>query len=562
MRRIWKTLVGVLAAVAMLLTGLAGASTAFAADETTKYTITINESTEGYSFEAYQVFSGDLYEKDGKKVLSNIVWGSGVNGNDLLTALQQDKTLGSDFTGVSTAAGVAEKLGSYTDNSDKAQAFASIAAKHLKTDEKKSSMWNAEGGNYTISNLEAGYYLVKNADTSGVPSGGAATEYVLRVVGNVTVTPKSDVPTVEKKVQDINDSTDTQPGEWQDSADHDVNDVVPFKLTGTLPDNYDAYKSYKYAFHDTLSKGLTFNADSLKVYAVNGDVKTELKKVEVSTDKTGYTVATGDAADTEGAYAGGHTLDIAFADLKQAVDMTGSKAPITKDTKIVVEYTATLNDQSIIGSKGNPNKVYLEFSNNPNEGGEGDTGHTPEDQVIVFTYELDVTKTDDEGNPLEGAKFTLYKKTSGYAEDDGAGTGWKQIGNETEAVCTGTGESKKCVAPFQRVDDGDYKLVETTVPDGYNKAADVEFTITATHTDENKDGIDELTGLKIKIGDETEDGVLATGVVSATVENKSGSELPETGGMGTTILYVVGAAVVVFAGLGLAVTLRRRQSRR
>ena len=104
--------------------------------------------------------------------------------------------------------------------------------------------------------------MIKDQDGSLTGDNDSYTDYIIKVVGDTTDTPKSDVPTVEKKVKDINDSTDDAMTDWQDSADHDIDDSVPFQLKATLADNVSSYTTYKVVFHDTLSKGLTYNNDA------------------------------------------------------------------------------------------------------------------------------------------------------------------------------------------------------------------------------------------------------------------------------------------------------------
>ena len=538
MKKLAKALLGLIAAVAMLFTGLALPSSAVAADAT--YTLTINGTETGHTYEAYQVFSGKLSESK----LSDIQWGTGVDGEKILNALKTDTTFGAGdanaFKDVTTASGVAEKLSAYQTDSAEAKAFAKVVGANLKNDAGTSQEGTStEQGKYayTISGLAAGYYLVKDKNDS-VPEGDDAyTDFILKIVKDTTATPKSDVPTVEKKVKDVNDSTgDTS--DWQDSADHDINDTIEYKLTGDLPSNYDSYKTYAYKFTDTLSKGLTVNEDSVKVYVVNDDsTETEIT--------AGYTKSVAEVdATVIGPYAGGHVLTVAFDDLKTAT----TTATITNGSKIVVKYTATLNENAIIGSAGNPNKVDLTFSNNPN--GEG-TGKTPEDEVIVFTFKLTVNKVDGNKNPLAGAGFSLYKYD--FASSAYGTTPVKKY----EAGTTTSFD-------FSGLDDGQYKLVEDTAPDGYNKIADIEFKIVATHTQDDGNPARTLTVLNItdlegnNMNGFTIDG--STKNVSTDVVNKKGSELPETGGIGTTILYVAGAACVIAAGVWFG--LRRRGSTR
>lgn len=468
---------------------------AFADDST--YTLTLDGTTTGHTYEVYQIFAGDV-SSDGT-TLSNITWGSGVTSFT--------------FNGSSDAATIAESLDGTTDDSSTAQSFATTAAANLGT---ATATVSSTASTTTISGLAAGYYLVKDADNSQSGENSSYTRFILKVVGDATAELKSDVPSVVKKVQDTNDTTG-ETSDWQDSADYDINDSVPFQLTATLPSNLDDYTEYYLEFSDTLSDGLTYNGDA-KVYLVNGDDKTDVT--------SSFTIADGGSS-------------FKINNLK-------SLDGVTSSTKVVVEYTATLNENAVIGSEGNPNTVKLIYSNNPNYTGSGETsptGETPEDTVIVFTYKVVVNKVKEDGtSPLEGAGFTLYKK-------DSSGK-W----NEVETISAGD----TTTFTFSGLDDGDYKLVETTVPDGYNKASDVEFTISASHSEE----ADEPKLISLSVDQTSADFTSSTtdGSLTTDVVNKKGSVLPSTGGMGTTILYVVGTILVLAAGI-LLVTKKRMDAK-
>ena len=482
-----------------LVMALALAVPAFA-DETT-YSITINNSTEGHTYEAYQIFTGDLY--DG--TLSNIEWGSGVS--------EAGKTALGD------AAAKAETI----KTADDAAAFAKEVAGYLGT--VAGSANAVTDGKYVISGLAAGYYLIKDQEGSLTGDHDSYTSYILEVVKNVDVDPKNTgTPEVVKKVQDINDSKDSSitDNAWQDSADHDIGDKVPFQLTATLADNVSSYTTYKVVFHDTLSKGLTYNNDAKVTF--NGTDVTSSFTITSAVNADGIT-----------------TLTISCDNVKALG--AGNSSVIT------VEYTATLNENAIIGSAGNPNKVYLEYSNNPHDSTE--TGKTPEDTVIVFTYKTiinKVTKNPDydpevEGSkeyiPLTGAEFTLQKKQA-----DGT---YKDIAVVKNAEGT--------TFTFSGLDDGEYKLVETTTPSGYNDIDDIEFEIIATHTNGDTPVLENLNGNKIS-GEITFASNTTDGSLSANVINNKGAELPSTGGMGTTIFYVVGS-ILVLAAVVLLVTKKR-----
>lgn len=468
-----------------LVMALALAVPAFA-DET--YSITINNSTEGHTYEAYQIFTGDLY--DG--TLSNIEWGSGVS--------EAGKTALGD------AAAKAETI----KTADDAAAFAKEVAGYLGTVAGSAS--TVTDGKYVISGLAAGYYLIKDQDSTLGDKNDAYTDYILKVVDDEEITPKSDTAEVEKKVQDTNDSTGVTSG-WQDSADHDIGDKVPFQLTATLADNVSSYTTYKVVFHDTLSEGLTYN----------NDAKVTFNSTDVTSS---FTITSAVNAD------GSTTLTISCDDVKALG--AGNSSVIT------VEYTATLNENAVIGSAGNPNKVYLKYSNNPHDSTE--TGKTPEDTVIVFTYKTIINKVDGEDKALTGAAFKLEKKLSDNT--------WKLIKEFTvdEANPTST-------FTFTGLDDGTYKLTETVTPASYNTIDPITFSITATHSDGAEPALTELNGNKITGEIDFTENIPA-GSLSANVINNKGAELPSTGGMGTTIFYVVGS-ILVLAAVVLLVTKKR-----
>ena len=208
----------------------------------------------------------------------------------------------------------------------------------------------------------------------------------------------------------------------------------------------------------------------------------------------------------------------------------------TNSSVIVVEYIAFLDTDAVIGSAGNPNTVYLEYSNNPNWNGEGTpTGKTPTDKVIVFTYKLDVNKVDENQNPLAGAEFKLEKFVNGA---------WVEVVNKLTLDTTGT------IFTFTGLDDGQYKLTETKAPNGYNIGSPLEFVITAEHNvTADEPTLISLTGDKVT-------GTASTGTLLTTVINQKGATLPETGGMGTTLFYVAGFAMMITAA-GAFVARRR-----
>ena len=485
-----KTMKKVLAVLVSMVMVLAFCVTGVAADvELTQHT-----------FAAYQIFKGDLTE--GNK-LSNVTWGDGVQGKELLAELNNQEA----FATCASAADVAKVLETYHTDSTKANAFAKTAAAHVT--ETKTE------GTGKVDLPAAGYYLIVDT-TATTGEYDAKNLSLLKVNGAGTVTPtiKTDKPTLEKKVKDINDSTGSE-SDWQDSADYDIGDEIPYKLTATMGDlsNYD---HYYLNFHDTMTH-LTL---------VEGSV--EVKVGEKTLAKEQYTVTWN--ADNK-------TMDVAIMDVKAHEATTG--------TKVTVTYKATLDADAVLGSAGNPNTADLEYSNNPNNTGDGktkpeETGKTPEDKNIVFTYKVTANKVNENQQPLEGAEFELFKKAK-----DGS---W--ISKEKR---TGTGDNQN-VFEWIGLDDGDYKIEETTTPSGYNTIDPIEFTITAEHdTTADNPELKTLSGNVFT-------GNVTTGAVSANIVNKSGSTLPETGGIGTTVFYVIGGMLMAAAAV-LLITKKRMNNK-
>lgn len=488
--KLFKKLASFILAFAMVM-AIAMPSVVMAADN---YTITITPTTSDHTYEAYQIFEGKLSNDK----LSDIKWGDAIT--------EEGKTeLLSEYN-AKDAADLAEKLSKFVYESEEIKAFAKKASKYLQNP----TTAKAEGNTATITVNKAGYYLIKDKDGSLDKKDETYTEFILKVVKTQTVAPKSSKPTSEKKVKDINDSEGTTMTDWQDSADWDIGDKVPFQLKGTVAADYDNYKVYKMTFHDHESTGLTFDEASVKVY-VNG---------KLVADKTKYEVVTEGLEDD-------CTFEVKFADLKLIPEVTARST-------ITVEYESVLNENAEIGSEGNPNTMHMEFSNNPNDEQGGKTGKTPEDEVIVFTYKTVINKVDPDGHALEGADFKLEKKV-------GDGDNWvKKDVVKSNANTTFT---------FTGLDDGVYRLTETNTPGGYNtmNPNPLEFTISATHEETAvKPKLLSLSG-KPKSGDVTFDSSLENGTLTTRIVNKSGSSLPETGGMGTTVLYAAGTLMILAA---------------
>lgn len=561
MRKTIKRLGAVLLAMAMAVSVLC--TGALAAE--TSNSITITTTSSGHTYEAYQVFAGSTSATtDDKTSLGITGWGSGVKADELVTALTTesnatDSILSGKFTNIlqkgnkadggrvdansaDAAQNVAASIKDFSNKGEEAKAFAKIVAAHLSeaktsSTETKNSDSDVTTG-YKIDNLETGYYLVKDEDnTIGANKEDAYTNYIMEVVGAVTVKPKSAVPTVEKKI--VENKAE------KDATTAKVGDVVNFELTGTLPDNYADYTKYQYEFHDTLSKGLTYN-DDVKVYVKNGNKE----EVEI----TGYTVTpakntatTTPTADT--------AITVTFADLKIANGKDNPDVTIDKGSKIIVKYSATLNENAVVGEAGNTNTVNLVYSNNPNG---TSTGTTKDDKVTVYTFQLNVTKVDGTSNStkLAGAKFKLYYEKDGtknYAtvnlsEGDNKDkiTGW--TATETKGTVLTTDDNGNITV--KGLKEGTYYLEETEAPAGYNKlTAPVKVDIA-----NNPNSIYELKSVEA----DGKAGTVAQAVGTITIANNKGSTLPSTGGMGTKLFYAVGG--ILMAGAAIVLVVRKRRS--
>ena len=488
-----KRMLALLAAFALVL---AMAVPAFAAS------ITINGT--GKTYKAYKLLNATVSGTGEDKKISYTV-------NEKYTDILKAATSATDEKGIiKTIEGKTEATA--------IRSFANDIYAKIKAD-KIAEDYTSTGK--TFANVDKGYYLIVETELDG-----NADTYSLVMLNtadqdNVTVTSKEDSPTFEKKIKEKNDSTGVESG-WQDGADYDINDVVPFKLQGTVPQNYGAYNTYEYVFHDKMSSGLTFDASSVVV------------KVDGTAIASGYSVVTESLEDD-------CTFEVRFENLKNI-------SAVTAGCTITVEYNATLNNKAVIGSEGNPNEAKLEYSNNPY--GDG-TGKTPLDKVIAFTYQLVANKVDKDDSPVKGAGFTLYK--------------WSNEENKYVAV---SGEITGVTTfNFKGIDAGQYKLVESKVPDGYTKAEDLVFTVVATYDTDNNDP--KFGTLTIKDGDKVisdgEDKVFTVNLVAGSfttdVVNLTGTTLPSTGGMGTTVFYVVGGGLMAVAVV-LLVTKKRMENKR
>lgn len=522
--------------------------TALAADT---YTITVDGSgtVANHTFEAYQIFKGDLHAPatgeggNTSKILSNIVWGTGVNTN----------AEGFAEAFPESAAATAEKLLTVAD----AQAFAKKIAPFL-SDVHTDCSTKDGSGNYVISGLSAGYYLVKDKDNTLTGANDFYTAYLMKVVANVTATPKGEKPTLEKQIQNNNT------GEWSTTGNvaFQLGDTVNFRIITSVPDISRYPDGYTYIVHDTMTAGFTskVTADAASVSIVIDNNPTDTLAGDY------YTIVLNPHGDT------GETshFDITI-NISQAI----ADDKIQAGDKLYINYAAVLNEKADfyqIGEKTNTNTAQLEYSNNPN--GEG-TGKTPESKVNAWTLPAIISKVDgkDNAKTLDGAKFVLsrnpnLKVSDMKCDENGVPTvttdliplfapGDQQTSTAAydiataEQVAAGTHITyvvelgSKVLAGFG---EHAYYLYETKAPNGYNLLAEpVKFTF---HTSATMDLLTDPAWITLN-----DSATQLTGM-NFDIANNAGATLPETGGIGTTLFYVIGALLVVGAGV-LLVTKKR-----
>ena len=542
-------------------------------------TVTHDSTDEGtHSYEAYQIFTGDLVQDEsGNKSLSNIGWGDGITvDGDFVAAIEALRDSTADgyvaLTTTSSAAAFADAIAELNARHDSATAQAVAAAIGAALNSANVIEGTATG----VSGLQPGYYLIQDAAAPTAPdnehNSGAKTRYILQVVGTVTIAEKASVPSVVKKVGDVND-TDGGDAVYQDSADYDIGDAVPFKITATTASTVHDYVKYHVTIVDDQSAGLDA-PEGFSIAVLTGDPLTVANTANATATKTVGKIKVTATVITEGA---DFQIKVTF----ENTDNAGKTENLVKlgdgadSAPIVVSYTSVLNSSAELGATGNPNEVKLKYSNNPNSTDDSDTdeGETPKDKVIVFTYKPVINKVDENNEPLTGAGFTLYKEVAaGYVAQEGETV---QTGAAIKTALAAQNSSINAAAlkdasnyvakamtlvtgsqtsfEFKGIDDGKYVLVETTIPEGYNAFVAEEFEVTATHSAESDDP--QLTALT---GGNRLTGAADAGTLTGNVENKSGAVLPSTGGIGTTIFYILGAILVL--GAGIVLVTRRRMS--
>lgn len=570
------------------------AITVSADTEVHKHYIAVENNREGYVYTAYQIFSGDV---DSTGVLSNVKWGAAIP-QDQIDDLMAELTQLDAFADCTDAESVAAVLATAADPMDDpmAIAFGDVIGK-FATVAAGSSTFDSTTGKHTIYNLTDGYYLVKNTT---VPEGANTTytRYMLKVVADVNIGHKGSFPQVEKKIVE---------GESRlDVSEAFIGEVVTYEIVGTLPDNIDFYDTYYYVFTDTLSKGMTYNGDA--TVTVDGE------------DVTAYFYK--NASDYEGTgnkYEGGTSIVVGIEDLLALEQLEEPSVDITANSKVVLTYTVTLNENAVVGGfEGNPNKIVLEYDNNPNNDGNGATnppsenpdeptppdvsGKTPEDEVTTFTTELSIQKVDGAGKVLTGAEFTLTSDTNVKMNvvtkytftEDADGVYWKlKDGTYTMTAPmvddpNTTDKNEDTSSVYESITTKYIVTPQVTVTTvdpaaAYNVTAAVDgnglvsftglgagtYTLSETKTPSGYNTMDPIT-FKVDFG---YDGAQeryefsspdrrfvqnVNNTMLVEIENVAGSTLPSTGGAGTTMLYVIGS--ILFVGAAVLLITKKRMA--
>lgn len=537
MKSLMKKVFAAAAAIATVF-GLAATTvaTANAADNATLTVSTTDAKFAGKTVNAYKMFSATVSGDGGSKAVSYTL-------TDEWKPFFKNSTA-SGLTGA-TDENVNDKANDYVSKlkdedlvafATKASNWAQTKTNSITADATAMVSADATNGSYTatFTNLDYGYYVVAVPGATLANASGQYATLVSVDSTNVNTDIKGDLPTVDKKVQ--------VDGTGKDATDAKIGDTLTFTLTSTIPD-MSAYDTYTFNFKDTLSQGLTFGqVTSVTVEGVTNPL----------TVNTDYTVTTPTVSD--------NTLTVAMKDFKAKQQANAGK-------KITVTYTATLNENAVVGGAGNTNSAKIQYSNNPST---NETGESEPSKVRVFTYGFTVDKyTGDEytdkARRLAGAEFTLAPKN----DTDSTAISFVQVSagdGTTNAVyrVAKTGEegaTTTIITPasgkvvFQGLKNGEYTLTETKAPAGYNKLASAigvkvngqnngtdttNATVTITYNNNNGSNYDQTA---------------SNGVIP--VQNKSGAILPGTGGMGTIAFTVIGVLVIA---LGVAWTLKRKNA--
>lgn len=560
---------------------MAPVTMAFADGTTGSITINkVNDANKDNTFKAYQIFKAKVVDdKDKSKVASDIKWANITVSSKVITAItgstEYRELVKNDSTKKlkddPSASDVAEWLSQNVKGTSASTATTggtrvasgsvlnSIAKAVAKDETAVGSSFKA-GEKWTCPDDSGdGYYLFVSDGLTDPAEPNTGTSPIFAIVGGnpVTVTEKTSIPTVEKKIFDDTaglDAADAGESNWKDSGDAWIGQEIDYRLTGHVADNIASYDTYYYEFHDTLSKGLKVvkNSDGslngLHVYIVNNGTKNEVKFDKAN----GYDVAVTDDATT-----GTELLKVSFDNLKAVQSTKENKISVDAASTVVVTYKAQLTSDVEYKAVGTTNEVELVYSNNPMT---DDKGTSESDKVTDYVFGLDVTKTDADSNNVNAklvARFKVKMTKVGNAVIPGGGKWLTQEGGLTseasEAGVFATENDNKVFIPG--LVEGEYQIIESEAPAGYNTID--PFTITVAPKYDSTGTLEKLdvTSSSDMAVAKTEKN-LTTTKIPVTIRNKKGSNLPLTGLNGVTFTWIAGGAVLC---IGVAHLIRSRK---
>ena len=538
--KITKTLLSLCLVFALIITMTGVNKTRVMADD---YTITITDSSNDagtHTYKAYKIFDITV---NGTEVTVDD-WAEGVNGATLLDSLKNDATIGTLFTDCTDASDVAQVLSDDTnfpsdtaadvDADSNIKALTAIIAANLSTAAGTSTV---SGNDDVITVGSQGYYFIQDSAAPTLADGansGAYTRFILQVVSDVEteVAAKTDAPSVIKKVYENNCTDDTYGVGYNDVADYETGEDVSFKIIVTLPTNVSAYDTYKLVFEDELDNH--FGEPENIVLSVDG--------TEVT---TGF--------ETSG------RLTVTVNDIFAVAGATTDDAKAALNGKeVVLTYTAQLLTTAEVGT-GYENSVSILYSNNPNDSGEGNnnTGETPEDKVIVFTYGGDFTKVDagNASKKLKDAEFVLTDSTkTKYAViEAGKVSSWTTDKDSASLIVSGN-DGTFAVAGLDS--ETTYYLEEITPPEGYKLPTNPYVNVTFDQIINITQNWDGTQAGAIANGSDASDFTAANANITNT---KLSATLPTTGGIGTTVFYVCG--IILMLGAAVLLIARKRTNK-
>lgn len=414
------------------------------------------------------------------------------------------------------------------------------------------------------------FVVDKDGHTVSKPTDSIYTnngDYVVNNAPNSTVTVYNYAPDVDKQVQKHGDANT-----WQDAADYNVGDKIPYKITVTVPENIARLKTF--VVKDTPTN-LDDDISTIQVQYVDGANTTTLKQ---------------DASGTPGAIkeireiAGSNRDDKGFE-----IEFNPAQMATYAGKKIVITYSATLKGTAVSTTAGNTNKVSLIYSNKvkTNEDPEAESDKKQvQDETVVYTFKIKINKTNENGTGLNDVEFDLYKEvpmgttnaiTGNQAEVLGLGSSKSWLKVNTQPLKTVTVGSEDGILEVNGLANGTYKIVETKTLKDYNllkEPVDVSLSIayktTWTKTDTYSNGVCVKTEVKkaqenFTTGREstnggTQSGVGNIGMITKTIINRKGFNLPTTGGFGTLLFSGIGV-LLVLAGVSVLFSLKKKNKR-